>query len=221
MATESQINANRQNSQNSTGPRTDAGRTIVSQNAVSTGLFSKNNFVRPNELERYNALHDSLHADLAPLGALEENLAIEIIRASWRLERCNAVEAGFTTECPDTDPMASGNFVDQQNSVDRARAHSHRILMRTLAELRRIQTERFARRELRDDVGRNINGVASSLQLAKALNSAKSKIAKQTQSPASNNSTIGRNSLCPCNSGQKYKRCCGNGARVPLVTRAA
>ncbi len=39
MATEAQTNANRANSQKSTGPRTAEGKAAVSQNAVKHGLF--------------------------------------------------------------------------------------------------------------------------------------------------------------------------------------
>ena len=142
MATENQINANRTNSQLSTGPRTEPGRAAVSQNALKTGLFSRSAYVSPDNLPRYNAIHEALYADLAPHGPLEDNLVTEIIRASWRLERCAEVEATFLETTPGYDPMSNDHYNRAQNNVDRARAHSHRIIMRTLAELRRLQTER-------------------------------------------------------------------------------
>jgi len=40
MSTKTQINANRQNAQKSTGPQTDEGKAVVSQNAVRHGLFT-------------------------------------------------------------------------------------------------------------------------------------------------------------------------------------
>jgi len=47
MTTESQINANRQNAQQSTGPRTDEGKAKVAQNATKHGLFSQKTVVIP------------------------------------------------------------------------------------------------------------------------------------------------------------------------------
>jgi SEC-C motif len=219
MATENQINANRNNSQFSTGPNTEAGKSTISQNALKTGLFSRSAFIRPDELPRYNAIHEALSADLAPNGPLEENLVTEIIRASWRLERCADVEAAFLADTT-LDPMANDNYSYRQNNVDRARAQSHRIIMRTLAELRRLQTERQARQFL-EKQHRDL-GVASALQLVKAQNQAKSKLTKQSQStqptnhPA--NSGTSRNAPCPCNSGRKFKHCC---ARTGSFVQAA
>ncbi len=42
MASEAQISANRQNAEKSTGPRTDEGKAVASQNAVKHGLFAIN-----------------------------------------------------------------------------------------------------------------------------------------------------------------------------------
>jgi hypothetical protein len=40
MATQAQILANRRNAQKSTGPRTEKGKAVVSQNAVKHGLLA-------------------------------------------------------------------------------------------------------------------------------------------------------------------------------------
>jgi hypothetical protein len=221
MATTDQIAANIENATASTGPRTPEGKSRSSQNAVKTGLFSRSGYIRPDELPSYNAIHEAYWADLAPHGTLEENLVTEIIRAAWRLERCADVESVFLHERPAFDPMETDDsYSYRQNNVDRARAQSHRIIMRTLVELRRVQTERYARRELRHDLPRTVEGAASSIDLLKALNSAKAKITKQTQSPAAANHEIGRNTPCPCGSNQKYKRCCGLNA-PPVLSKAA
>jgi hypothetical protein len=41
MATEAQINANRENAQKSTGPTSESGKSRVSLNAVKTGLTAR------------------------------------------------------------------------------------------------------------------------------------------------------------------------------------
>ena len=57
MATEKQINANRQNAQKSTGPKTAEGKAAVSQNAVKHGLFAQSLIYGENEAD-YKVYHD-------------------------------------------------------------------------------------------------------------------------------------------------------------------
>src|SRR4051812_2430320 len=97
-------------------------------------------FVRPAEAARHAELYAAMSKDLCPEGALEQALATEIIRATWRLHRCSAVEATFSDFAGDLalDPMADPVTARSQLTVDRARAQAHGIILRSLAELRRI-----------------------------------------------------------------------------------
>ena len=78
MSTEAQIAANRINAQASCGPRTAEGRARVSRNAVSHGLFSSGDFVRPDEQDLYSEFCAAFRRDLAPEGAIEQTLAAEL-----------------------------------------------------------------------------------------------------------------------------------------------
>jgi hypothetical protein len=91
MATEKQINANRQNAQKSTGPKTDEGKTAVSQNAVKHGLFT-NSLVFGENLADYEAFHDQMLAELDPVGAVETTMAERIISLWWRLKRAERMQ---------------------------------------------------------------------------------------------------------------------------------
>jgi len=91
MATEKQINANRQNAQKSTGPRTSEGKAAVSQNAVKHGLFS-DSLIRGENPSVYEAFHDEMLADLAPVGAVETMLAERVISLWWRLRRAERMQ---------------------------------------------------------------------------------------------------------------------------------
>jgi uncharacterized protein YecA (UPF0149 family) len=42
----------------------------------------------------------------------------------------------------------------------------------------------------------------------------------QSTNPKIRTQSVGRNTPCPCRSGQKYKRCCGKGA-APILNLAA
>ncbi len=127
MATQSQLIANRSNAQASTGPVTAEGKSRVSRNAITSGLFSSTDFVLPDEREIYAEFCAAYEADLAPVGAIEQTYAAEIIHAAWRLRRCSTLEAAGEHN-PD--------------SIDRARTAAFRIFTRSLTELRKIQTRR-------------------------------------------------------------------------------
>ncbi len=149
MSSAAKIAANQANAQLSTGARTDAGRATSSKNATKFGLFSNNDFIRPGEEALYDELDEGLREDLAPTGYLEQNFVDEIRRVMWRLRRCGNVEAGMVPECVEAggDPMQFEPTAKLQLSVDRARAQSHRLLLRCATELRKLQTERHIRNE--------------------------------------------------------------------------
>jgi hypothetical protein len=78
MSTAAQIKANRQNAKKSTEPKTDEGKATVSQNAVKHGLFAESVIKGENEAE-YEAFHDEMFAELAPVGMVELMLAERVI----------------------------------------------------------------------------------------------------------------------------------------------
>jgi len=91
MSTQEQINANRQNAQKSTGPKTDEGKAAVSQNAVKHGLFAESVIEGENEAD-YEAFHDEMLAELAPVGSVESMLAERVISLWWRLRRAERMQ---------------------------------------------------------------------------------------------------------------------------------
>jgi hypothetical protein len=233
MATAAQIIANRANAQSSTGPVTADGKSRVARNAVTSGLFSKGDFVRPGEDDTYAAFCDAYEIDLAPEGAIEHTLAAEIIHAAWRLRRCSAIEAEADEQ----------SLEKNHQSIERARAAAHRAFHRSVGELRRLQTERHVRGKLAADDAETL-GLASCREIASAgqptaasdeeifrqllrLPSRGSEITKQSQLIPETATTdfakqsqctpaqpplIARGAPCPCGSGNKYKRCCGKDA---------
>ena len=79
MSTTEQIKANRQNAQKSTGPKTDEGKAVVSQNAVKHGLFAAEAVIKGEDPADYEAYHDQFLVELAPVGMVESMLAARII----------------------------------------------------------------------------------------------------------------------------------------------
>jgi hypothetical protein len=247
MATDAQTQANTENAQASTGPQTPEGKLHSSANSLKFGLFSTKNCVLPEETEEYSNLARGLWESLSPIGPVEEMFATEIVRNAWRLHRCASTEATLA-DVPEPSTQAA---------VDRARTQATGALQRTMAELRRLQTERWARREV---LPKNYDvlhcGIAASRLVIDTLSAeahrklvvgkvrgyenfwealrttgplpprdtgfrpAETASAKRTQSRTPALTATARNAPCPCDSGLKYKRCCGT-TSLPTLHAAA
>jgi hypothetical protein len=158
MASAAQMEANRSNAACSCGPKTPTGKARSSRNHLKFGLFSTQNCVRPEETQEYTKLSKALWKDLNPVGPVEEMLAVEIVRAAWRLQRCAVAEA------------EDGANPATQASVDRARTSTHASLRRLLNDLRQFQSDRWLRAEvLRDGFDEDYIGIADAHRVIKGL----------------------------------------------------
>ncbi len=92
MATEAQINANRQNAEKSTGPRTPEGKAAVSQNAVKHGLFVTPMVITGEDQARFDLQREAQLGEMRPVGAMESMLAERIVNLSWRLNRAERMQ---------------------------------------------------------------------------------------------------------------------------------
>jgi hypothetical protein len=92
MATQAQVNANRRNSQLSTGPRSQAGKTASSRNSTRTGLYAKSLLIDGEDPEELAALQQDYFDSCDPQGPLETALVLELLRSEWLLRRMATVE---------------------------------------------------------------------------------------------------------------------------------
>ena len=96
MTSERQINANRMNAQNSTGPRTAEGKAISRQNALQWGLCATEIPVLPGEdPDDFDALRSELHEHYKPTPGIEEALVDHLASLLWRLGRVHRIETGI------------------------------------------------------------------------------------------------------------------------------
>lgn len=94
MATQRQIEANRENASKSTGPRTEDGKAASSANALRHGLTAELLVLLPDEDgDAFKRLREGVIAELAPAGALQEVLAERAAVLLWRLDRVARMEA--------------------------------------------------------------------------------------------------------------------------------
>jgi hypothetical protein len=113
------VAANRRNAQNSTGPKTAAGKKIVSANAMKHGFYSKFLLVKHQDGEEGQAEYDSFYGDVfkhyQPVGWLEENWVDKIAVWSWRLRRVIRYESGQIARA-----LAEHRYDLQQSKADDA-----------------------------------------------------------------------------------------------------
>ena len=149
MASDAQIIANQANAQRSTGPVTPQGKARVSQNAVRHGLTAKHLVVRAGEREEFDAIQQSLLAELDPQGAIETITFHELLHAAWSLHRLRGIEVELASGGP-ADFASSGNTAGLER-LSRYQARAQRAYYRALKELRILQTNRALRAEKLDD----------------------------------------------------------------------
>ena len=85
--TEQRLAANRINALCSTGPTSQGGKAIASQNATRHGLLSARLFLDDDDPDQFQALFEELCASLVPVGSLEITLVERIAVTLWRQRR--------------------------------------------------------------------------------------------------------------------------------------
>jgi hypothetical protein len=93
MATSRQIEANRLNAQNSTGPRTPQGKAVSSQNALKSGLDAESQFVVGEDRSEFAELQHEYIARFQPLTPEERFQVDSLLRNEWTLRRLFRAEA--------------------------------------------------------------------------------------------------------------------------------
>jgi hypothetical protein len=95
MATEAQINANRKNAENSTGPASEAGKARVALNAVKTGLTGRVMLLSAEDAPIYQKHMDRFFAKYSPASDDEHDLVQTIVDTEWRIRQIAPLEASI------------------------------------------------------------------------------------------------------------------------------
>ncbi len=159
MATEKQFEANRQNAQKSTGPRTPEGRAAVRLNGVTHGLTAETIVLKGESEADFTNLLGSSEAEHDPVTPTEEALVVQLAMATWRLRRLYRQEAGFYTcqlqslvgmqkdlNLDDAGRMGHAAAWSEStlNMFNRQEGRLERSFYRSLHELQRLRKEREA-----------------------------------------------------------------------------
>jgi hypothetical protein len=159
-----QMEANRRNAQQSTGPRTEAGKKISSLNALRHGLTSRVVVLPSEDLDAYQKFSTDYLASLAPETFPETQCAQTIIDTQWRLNRVRSIEEGMLalghqTPAGDLDwghpqihaaMTASAVFLENSQAFVNLSMHEqrlYRILTAATKSLEEMKTKRKAARQ--------------------------------------------------------------------------
>ena len=158
MASQKRTEANRRNSKRSTGPKTDAGKAIVSQNAVRHGLLSSVVYVDEGEEEDLDRLREDFLAHFQPAGPFEGLLVDRITANAWRLRKILEAEswyqdyhAGKYLSGPRKDDLLCIEWsniksleaiFEQGSKLTRYESFLERSIHKSLHELQRLQAAR-------------------------------------------------------------------------------
>lgn len=170
----------------------------------------------------YDNIAEQLEAQLQPVGALEVLIAAQLVRASWRMERCETA----------LDPA--------NQDIDRIRQRAEISMLRNLAELRQLQADRCLKAELnlhlpgitrvRDVVNLKKrtrteapkpetapNAAEVESQIAALMSHEQKLQSSDLKIRTHPGLTFAEFALCPCGSGEKREHCCRKDALpVPL-----
>ena len=186
MSTAAQINANQLNAQQSTGPRTPEGKSVVSKNSTKHGLSASYPVIRtPEEQTQFDALESAYQYELHPNAPSEQTLFKQLVLAAWNIDRCHRLESDLA-DSTEIDPLLDDTAYKTLARIESYRARAERLFHRNLKILKAIPTTRpIQQNKPIFEIPKRPNGSLISQK-------------------------VGRNEPCPCQSGKKHKFCCLN-----------
>jgi hypothetical protein len=157
MISDKQLEANRRNAQNSTGPKTIEGKAQSSRNNQRHGLTGQINILPTEDREAHDAFCYQLTDSLEPETPMEHQFALSVAEDSWRLNRARAIEnnmfaLGHEGERREIQIALADaqTFQAQAHHFQLLTIYEQRInrnLQRNLKQLQELQAERKAQRE--------------------------------------------------------------------------
>ena len=153
MSSSAQIQANRSNSQHSTGPTSPEGRATSSRNALRHGLSATPEalFASDTEAQTSFALHiQKLRKDCLPEGALEEETFRRYAFATFQINRAQALE--LQSQDRWINEPDHPRWFSQMERFIKLGALQERRADKALNELRKLQRDRFAALEVQGEI---------------------------------------------------------------------
>lgn len=152
MSTEAQIKANRANAQQSTGPKSEAGKTASSRNNFRHGFTGAFCVLGWESADEFNQLSRDLAEEHKPATPTETLLVTQMAQAWWLRTRALVLQnACFTDGSVDQKQLAL--YLRYQTTHERAFHKSLNQLLKLRAEKRKIEIG-FESRQLKQSRAR-------------------------------------------------------------------
>lgn len=148
MTTQKQLEANRLNAQQSTGPRSLEGKAAVSTNPLKHGVFSRQVVLEGESKKEFEALKIEFYEQFRPVGLLEQLFCERALAAAWRLLRVTQMESMLINYAASGScsngiiEVLVGSQGDELALLSRYEISLEKILFRSLAELKALQAEK-------------------------------------------------------------------------------
>src|ERR1022692_2050191 len=219
MATEAQTNANRENAEKSTGPRTPQGKAISSRNSLVHGMTSGKFLPPDGDPDEFFQLLDQFRGRFQPFDEAEDALVERLVAAEFKMRSVRYADAALFHIQAAEDPMlerykqegrtnllawafhSDAKYSNSFSKLIRYEGFLQREFSRALRELYMMQDERRAR--LAEAAARNAETEPSEPETPPAT--PKTEKTKRTQFPGS--------------SGVPNGGCTPNQPQNPLQTR--
>jgi hypothetical protein len=115
MTSEKQIAANRLNSQESTGPRSEVGKQASRMNALKSGIHAQSHIIRGEDPEAFAQLAAEYNAEFHPVTPHQRDLVDTLVHNQWHIRRLRAIEVDlWAAEFDEKDHFT----VDPKNHYD-------------------------------------------------------------------------------------------------------
>jgi len=157
MSSTAQIDANQKNAQQSTGPRTNDGKAVSSQNANTHGLAGNFRVLPHEDQPAFDSMLASYLNEWKPRSPDENFLVEQMAQSRWKLARVNRIEAevvgqlcGVQNEPKSGDAVLAAHILgsnkDAYGTLHRYSAAAERTYHRCRTELvrNRIAEAKFA-----------------------------------------------------------------------------
>jgi hypothetical protein len=153
MSTQRQIEANRRNAAQSTGPTSPEGKATSSMNALQSGIHARSAIITGEDPGALAQLAETFYHDHQPQTAMERALLDNIIRDTWLLTRFARIDAEIIhhqiadDSYPKKENQAGKAFIESspdQSRLQRRINDTRRSQIQAYKEFQRLQAERRA-----------------------------------------------------------------------------
>ena len=141
MSTQSQITANQANAQHSTGPRSEQGKSVASQNSTKHGLTGKFVLIAAEDPDEFLAYMQEYFSQHNPATMDEQFLVRQMAEAMWRLRRVQRLELPLFDTAPLANPFTDADHSKELLNLTRYQKSLESSYFRASRELRTIRKE--------------------------------------------------------------------------------